>query len=88
MNEIILEENLRKILENIRQQDHLAPLFPKERLNFVDQMNSIDEFIEVGEYGLAYENIISLLEVYSFVLHGVNAVKLLEVGLFFGFKYQ
>lgn len=41
---------------------------------------------DAGEFGLAYETMISLLESFPFMLTGSAAVRLLEVGLIFGFK--
>jgi hypothetical protein len=41
-----------------------------------------------GEYGLAYEAMVVELERGAFRLSGRAAVKLLEVGLLFGFKTE
>lgn len=39
-----------------------------------------------SEYGLAYEVMVSLLERFDFKISGKSAVRLLEVGLYFGYK--
>lgn len=41
-----------------------------------------------GEYGLAYEFLVSLLESFDLKLSGNDVIKLLEVGLYFGFKFE
>ena len=43
---------------------------------------------DAGEYGLVYENVVSKLEASPFKLSGKAAIKLLEVGLIFGFKTE
>ena len=43
---------------------------------------------DAGKYGLVYENVVSMLEVWPFKLSGKAAIKLLEVGLIFGFKTE
>lgn len=51
-------------------------------------MKQIREFVEVGEYGIAYESMVAHLEALPFVLSGKAAVSLLELGLLFGFKTE
>lgn len=50
-------------------------------------MNQIREFFEIGgEFELAYEYIIGLLEELPFVLTSTASIKLLDVGLLMRFK--
>jgi hypothetical protein len=49
-------------------------------------MKQIREFVEVGEYGIAYESMVADIEALPFVLSGKAAVSLLELGLLFGYK--
>lgn len=52
--------------------------------------SSLDALVELidahGEYGIAYESLVALLESEDLPLRSASAVKLLEVGLLFGFK--
>lgn len=84
MGEIDLR--LAMILGEMSGQEHLAGSYGPEVLSFAEEMAQIQEFIEVGEEGLAYESIVGSLENVPFTLTGRSAVALLEVGLFFGFK--
>jgi hypothetical protein len=92
MNEInqkIIEDNLLYILSELEKQKNLADFYPKENLSYNEQMALIKEYLEIaGEFGLAYEMIVSTLENYPFILSSTSAIKLLEVGLLFGFKTE
>ncbi|NIR13144.1 MAG: hypothetical protein GWN86_04015 [Desulfobacterales bacterium] len=58
-------------------------------MSYDEEMYQIKEYIELaGEYALAYETIVSTLEVHPFVLSGRSSVNLLEVGLIMGFKTE
>ena len=87
-NEII-EGNLFFLVDELRQQSHVASYFHSEMQSFDEQLAQIDEYLTIaGEYGLSYENIVSLLSTFPFKLSGHAAVKLLEVGLLVGFKTE
>jgi hypothetical protein len=82
-----IRERLRGVLSEMREQSHLANHFGDVSLSFDEEMEQIREFIEdAGEYGIAYESIVSALEEVPFVLSGKAAVNLLEVGLLLGYK--
>lgn len=84
-----IESNLMQVLEDLRGQPALADQFPDEGMSYEDQMGQISEWIQdAGEFGLAYEAMVSLLESFPFMLTGGAAVRLLEVGLIFGFKTE
>ncbi|RWA46397.1 hypothetical protein AU476_36335 [Cupriavidus sp. UYMSc13B] len=58
-------------------------------MSYSEQIDQIEEFIlSAGEFGIAYENIISLIEITPVQLSGAAAIKLLEVALLFGFKTE
>lgn len=78
---------LNKIFLELKQQRDIYDEFQNGILNFDAQMRNLDEYINsAGEFGVAYEIIVVLLEKYSFKISGGNAVGLLEIGLMFGFK--
>ena len=84
-----IENNLKFLLDEIKSQPEVASNFPPECLPFEEQVDLLSEWLqEAGEYGLAYESIVSMLEVFPFKLSGGAAIKLLEVGLIFGFKTE
>ena len=52
-------------------------------------MGQVREWVEdVGEYGIAYELLVSMLEEFPFQLSGQVAVKLLEAGILMRFKTE
>lgn len=67
------------ILSELRAQANLAPHYP---------LNQIDEYIDVGEYSIAYECIIANLEQIPFTLNGITAIKVLEAGLIMQYKTE
>jgi hypothetical protein len=82
-----VEENLFFVLRELEAQPEVASYFPKDIMSYGDQLAQLREYLEdAGEYGLAYEGIVSLLETMPFKLTGQATIKLLEVGLLFGFK--
>lgn len=84
-----IEGNLDFVLNEIKGQPAVAVLFPPDCMSYEDQIYQLSEWLQdSGEYGLVYENIISILENFPFKLSGKAAVKLLEVGLIFGFKTE
>lgn len=88
-NCVLVEGNLMQVLADLKNQPALADQFPSEGMSYEEQMSQISEWIQdAGEFGLAYEAMISLLESFPFVLTGSAAVRLLEVGLIFGFKTE
>jgi hypothetical protein len=84
-----IKERLRRLLSEMREQSQLASYFGGESLSFEEEMEQIREFIEdAGEYGIAYESIVSALEDIPFKISGKAAVNLLEVGLLLGYKTE
>ncbi|KPX33819.1 MULTISPECIES: hypothetical protein [Pseudomonas syringae group] len=85
----LIENNLDFLLVEIKSQSEVASYFPVESLSYDDQVNQLDEWLhDAGEYGLVYESIVCLLEKFPFKLSGIASIKLLEVGLIFGFKTE
>ncbi|HTF94529.1 MAG TPA: hypothetical protein VL995_00220 [Cellvibrio sp.] len=85
----IVENNLLLIMKEISEQPDVSVHFPVEQLSYQAWIEQQNEWIQdVGEYGIAYESLISALEVHPFVLSGIASVKLLEVGLLFKFKTE
>jgi hypothetical protein len=84
----LLEGNLTFVADDLfAQLEQVDAGRDANRLSCQEQLAQIREFIDLaGEYGLAYESIVALLERYPFQLAGANVVKLLEVGLLLGFK--
>lgn len=85
----VVKGNLLCIWGEISVQHKVAEEFPAEQMSYRDQIDQIYEFIDLaGEYGVAYEAMISLLQDFSFVISGKAAVKLLEVGLLLKYKTE
>lgn len=85
----IVENNLLLIMKEISDQPEIFVHFPAEQLSYREWIEQQNEWVQdAGEYGIAYESLISVLEAYPFVLSGIAAVKLLEVGLLFKFKTE
>lgn len=85
----VIESNLRAVLAEIQAQPEIGGVFPAELQTYADQVQQISEFIEqAGEYGVAYESLICMLERFPFTLSGPAAIKLLEVGLLMRFKTE
>ena len=85
----LIEERLRRVLSEMREQSQLADRFGSEFLPFAEYMEQLREWIEdAGEYGIAFESIVSALEGVPFKLSGKAAVNLLEVGLLLGYKTE
>jgi hypothetical protein len=82
-----IETGLLCILGELETQPEIAAHFPNDIMPYNELMQQLHEWItDAGEYGIAYESIVSLLEIMPFKLSGQAAVKLLEVGLLFGYK--
>lgn len=83
----LIRDRLRGVLDEMRKQTHLANHFGSATLSFDEEMEQLRELIEdAGEYGVAYESIVSCLEDIPFVLTGKVVVNLLEVSLLLGYK--
>lgn len=83
----IIEFNLLLILDEMSCQPEVGSKFPDDQMDFNDYTIQLREYIEdAAEYGVAYESIVSTLQQYPFLLSGMATVKLLEVGLLFGYK--
>jgi hypothetical protein len=76
------------LIERRKQKAKVAPLYPPDTLQFDDEMTQLKEYLDVNEYGIAYESIVAALEQLPFILTGKAAVSLLEVGLALGFKFS
>lgn len=84
-----IEANLAEIISEISLQADVGSTFPDSLLSFDDTISRLREWVEeAGEYGIAYESVVSMLEASPFNLSGGSAVKLLEVGLLLGFKTE
>jgi hypothetical protein len=83
-----IENLLTSLLCELVAQPEIASTYLPDKLSYVDEMAQLKEFIDVGEYGVAYESMVATLELYPFKITGPGAVKLLELGLFMGFKTE
>lgn len=82
-----VEANLSSVLREMSAQPEAVD--PTDRGRFEENMSGVRENIEHhAEYGIAYEAMIRELEAGEFRLSGRAAIKLLEVGLLFGFKTE
>lgn len=78
----LIETNLLIVLAEVHGQVDVGKNFTPDLQSFPEQIEQIREWIEeVGEYGIAYESLVSMLEEFPFQLSGRAAVKLLEAGL-------
>ena len=84
-----IKSNLLFIVNEISAQPEIAKYFPPEMQSYDEQINQVKEYlIEAGEYQIAYEIIVSMLESFPFQLSGSASIKLLEVGLLMKFKTE
>jgi hypothetical protein len=84
-----IEENLLIILSEMKAQPYVANALPPNMMSYSEQLKQVEEFIRsAGEYDIAYENLIALMEIAPVSLSGRASIKLLEVGLLFGFKTE
>ena len=84
-----IEDNLLLVLSEILSQPEVAAYFPPEMQSYDEQLVQIREYlVDAGEYGIAYELIVSILESFPFRLSGPASIKLLETGLLMGFKTE
>lgn len=81
-------ENLRMVLSEMKMQPEIKLFDQVEWASYDETCKQIQEFIDVGECGLAYEYIVGHLEMFPYQLTGSCAIKLLEVGLLMGFKTE
>jgi hypothetical protein len=85
----LIEANLLAVLSEIRNQPEVGATFPDDLQSYAEFIEQTREYIEdVGEYGIAYQSLVSTLEGFPFLLSGLAAVKLLEVGLLMKFKTE
>lgn len=85
----LIAANLLLILEEIRSQPEVGKAMPAELLSYEGQVERCRKWIEdAGEYGIAYEALVSMLEEFPFKLSGSAAIRLLEVGLLMKFKTE
>ena len=84
---VFVGKSLTALLEELESQPEMANFFAPDILSYKDTLSNIGEWLgDNGEYGLAYEVMVSLLERFDFKISGKSAVRLLEVGLYFGYK--
>ena len=81
-----MESKLTLILEEMKMQPEVGVELPVHVQSLSEQLRDIEEWIDVREFGIAYESIVALLEACPFRVSGKAAVCLLEAGLVFGFK--
>lgn len=84
----LVRERLQILLTEMHDQLQVANYFGDETLSLKEEIEQIREFVDVGEYGIAYESIVSALESAPFNITGHAAVSLLELGLLFGYKSE
>jgi hypothetical protein len=84
----LADDNLTLILRELEAQPQIGKYYPPTAMSYGDQVAQIREFIDVGEYLLAYEYINGALEEFPYSISGKAAIKLLEVGLLMGFKSE
>jgi len=85
----IIERNLLAVLSEVENQPAVGELFPSELMSYAEQIEFLHELIEhAGEYAIAYESLVCLLENYPFQISSNVAVKLLEVGLLMQYKTE
>lgn len=78
-NSDFVEANLLALLGEISAQVEVGDLFPAYMQSFSEQIEQLREYIEdAGEYRVAYEVLVSMLEVFPFRLSGKGAIKLLN----------
>jgi hypothetical protein len=83
----ILEDNLLSVIDELETQSHLGNKIPSNILSLEEQIAQWREFIELaGEYEIAYESIIALLEILPFKLTSITAIKLIEIALLLRYK--
>ena len=82
----MIEDRLLTVLGELRAQPEVASAYEAGLLPYAEEIAQIAEFIDAGEYGLAYEYVVTTLERRPFVLRGATAVRLLELALLFRYK--
>lgn len=80
------QSKLTLILQELQSQPEAGVSIPPGEQSLSEQLQCIGEWIDVREFGIAYDTLVALLETCEFRMSGKAAVCLLEVGLFFGFK--
>jgi hypothetical protein len=84
-----IEQKLSLILSEVANQVTVGSTFPADQMSFEDEISQIREWVTLhGEYGIAYESLVAILEGFPFKLSGPAAVTLLEVGLTFKYKTE
>ncbi|SDD11182.1 hypothetical protein SAMN05216345_10635 [Cupriavidus sp. YR651] len=85
-----IEENLTFIIRELQLQCSGSETWlPDGMMSYAEQVAQIEGFAcDAGEYGIAYESMVSLIEAVPVKLSGKAAIKLLEIGLLFGFKTE
>ena len=83
----LIRANLVSIFDGLSEQTAAAREFWGSEAESVQALAELRELIfDADEFGLAYEEIVCVCEIGTFVLKGSDAVKLLEIGLLLGYK--
>jgi hypothetical protein len=83
----LIEDNLLALASEMKSQLQLGNQLSPDQLSLEEQIAQLYEFIELaGEFEIAYELIISLLEILPFKLTGKTVVGLVEVSLLMRYK--
>jgi hypothetical protein len=77
----LLEAHLITLAKELRMHAHQPNYLGPNIKTFEESMDDLNEYIEVGEYGIAYELIVALLKHAPFHLSPKFTLTLLEVGL-------
>lgn len=83
---IEFEKRILLIIQELENQKRIESEDSLKYLSHRDSIYQIKEFVEVGEYGVAYISLVLYLESYNFKISSIAAVKFLELGLLMGFK--
>ena len=77
----LLEAHLIGLAKELGTHIHEPNYLDESTKTFQESMEDVNEYIDVGEYGIAYELIVALLEQAPFLVSANFALKLLKVGL-------
>ncbi len=77
----LLEAYLTCLTQELETHTHEPNYLDEDTKNFQESMEDLKEYIDVGEYGIAYELIVALLEHAPFQVSPKFALTLLKVGL-------
>ena len=85
----LFRKKLSQILTEIEGQTQFLMSAPPSKQSYPEQLAQIREYVdEAGEFSLAYECLVAILETGPFQLSGSSAIRLLEIGLLLKFKTE